>query len=169
MPRAYGTVSVFFATLIFSAHVAAASTQTISANISFQSALILSPVRNIDVGTVLADASGVYTIDTQGTVTASAGGQVLGGTPEVGEITIAGSDTQTINISVTNYQTDSGVTPSNASCSYDGIISSPCTLSSVAAPAAGTSLLLGVTLSVDGTQSDGTQATPSFDVVVSYT
>ena len=83
-------------------------------------------------------------------------------------MTIAGSATQTIDINVNNYVADKGVTPSAATCAYDGGGSAPCSLASLAAPGSGKPLLVGITVAVDGTQTTGATAAPSFDVVVNY-
>ena len=81
---------------------------------------------------------------------------------------IAGSAAQAIDISVANYVANNGVTPSAATCAYNGGAAAPCQLASQAAPAGGKKLFLGVTATVSGTQAAGTSAAPTFDVIVNY-
>lgn len=150
------------------ATTAYAATENVTANIAFDSALSIVKNADIDFGVVEAGIADTYTIDTTATVTAAGTGQVIGGTPAAGDLTISGSPTQAIDISVTNYVADNGVTPQNATCSYDGGAEAACTLTGAAAPGAGTTLLLGVEADVDGTQAANDVAAPTFDVVVNY-
>jgi hypothetical protein len=147
-----------------------AVSSTVTATIAFDTALTLSPVSQINFGTVKALVADTYTIDTAGTVTAAGSGQWLHGPTSAGNISIAGSTTQTINISVGNYSAASnGVTAANAKCRYNGDTESACSRTGAAAPAAGKTLLLGVQAVVSGTQAAGSPAaTPTFDVTVVY-
>jgi hypothetical protein len=146
----------------------AAATQTITASIKFETALTLLNKTDISFGYAQASQPGVYTISPSGALTTANNGVWLGGDTHAGSMTIAGSTTQAINIAVNNYVPSNGVTPSAATCSYNGSSSAPCSLSSQSAPGTGKPLLIGVTLSVDGTQQIGTSATPAFDIVVTY-
>ena len=101
-------------------------------------------------------------------MTATGSGQSLFGTKSAGSITIAGSATNAVNISVGGYTPNGGVTPANATCSYNGGAAGSCTINAAAAPAAGKTLLIGVDAVVDGTQTAGTTATPAFTVQVIY-
>lgn len=146
-----------------------AATQNVTANIAFDSALTIVKNADIDFGVVIEGVADTYTIDTAAVVTAAGPGEIIGGTPVAGDLTISGSATQVIDISVANYVADNGVTPQNAICSYDGGAEADCnTLTGVAAPGAGKTLLLGVEADVDGTQVAGDTAAPTFDVVVNY-
>ena len=147
---------------------AVAATQTMTASIGFETALSLTNATNVSLGFAKAAQSGVYTISPSGTVTASNNGVALGGDTHAGSMTIVGSETQSIDIAVNNYVAHNGVTPSSATCSYNGGAVAPCALSSQPAPGSGKPLLIGVTLTVDGTQQKGTSAEPSFDVAVTY-
>ncbi|MES2906891.1 MAG: DUF4402 domain-containing protein [Pseudomonadota bacterium] len=145
-----------------------AVTQSVTANIAFDTALTLTKNADINFGRVKAATADTYTINTAGTVTAAGSGQYLGGTTAAGNITIAGSTTQTINVSVGNYTANGGVTPQSATCAYNGGGAAACSLTGVAAPGAGKTLLLGVQAVVDGSQAAGTTAAPTFDVTVVY-
>lgn len=149
-------------------HSAWAATQTVVANISFDTALSIVKGKDISFGTLKASQSGTYTLSTSGSVIASDNGVWFGGSPQPGSVTIAGSTTQAINISANNYAASNGVTPSGATCSYNGGPSIPCSLASQEPPGLGKVLLLGVTVVVDGSQAMGSTATPSFEVVVTY-
>ncbi|MGE3623110.1 MAG: DUF4402 domain-containing protein [Bdellovibrionales bacterium] len=150
------------------ASAAYAATQTVTANIKFDTPLTITKNSDINFGYVKAATAGKYVVNTAGTVTASNGGVSLGGTTQAGSLTISGSPTQAIDISAGNYVANNGVTPSAATCAYNGGPASACLLNSQPAPGAGKTLLLGVTAAVNGTQAAGTSAAPSFDVVVNY-
>ena len=82
-----------------------------------------------------------------------------------------GSASQTISINTNNYTADQGVTPSNAVCKYNGGTEHACTTANftgVAAPDTGKTLLLGVEINSNGTQTDNMTVAPTFDVVVIY-
>jgi hypothetical protein len=145
-----------------------AATQTVTANISFDTPLTITKVSDISFGSLKAATAGTYVINTTGAVSASGGGASLGGATHAGNLTVAGSTTQLVDISVGNYVANNGVTPSTATCSYNGTAAATCSLVSQAAPGAGKTLLLGVTVAVSGVQAPGTVAAPSFDVTVNY-
>jgi hypothetical protein len=145
-----------------------AVSQSVTANIAFDTALTLTKNADINFGKVKAGVADTYTIDTAGTVTAAGSGQYLSGTTAAGNISISGSTTQTINISVGNYAANGGVTPQSATCRYNGDTASACSRTGAAAPAGGKTLLLGVQAVVDGTQVAGATAAPTFDVTVVY-
>lgn len=147
---------------------AMAVTQTITANIAFDTPLTITPGNNIRFGTVSAGVADVYTIDTAGSVTNPGAGQELYGTQGAGDVSISGSTTQAINISAGTYTANGGVTPSAATCAYGIGTPGPCSLTAQAAPAGGTTLLLGVTATVDGTQAAGATAAPTFVLTVVY-
>lgn len=148
-----------------------AGTQSVTANASFDAVLTLVEDAMISFGSLKAETSGTYVIDTKGVVTASNGGVVLGGTPIHGQITISGSVNQTVAISTVSYTANGGVTPSRATCEYDGTPIANCDAGGaglVAPGSTGKVLKLGVTIDVDGTQTPGATATPSFMVAVVY-
>src|SRR4051812_47542694 len=78
---------------------AVGATMSISANIGFDTALGLTKKSDISFGTVKAGVADTYTITTAGNVVAAGAGQVVSGSGAAGNITIAGSTTQTLNIS----------------------------------------------------------------------
>jgi hypothetical protein len=147
-----------------------AATQNVTANISFDSALSLTKTSDIAFGSVKGSTAGTYTISTAGAVTPTAGGVVIGGTPAAGAITITGSTSQTVAINTGSYVSDLGVTPSAATCSYNGNPAVACDtpMTGQSAPGAGKFLKLGVTAVSDGTAAAGQAATPSFTVTVIY-
>jgi hypothetical protein len=84
-------------------------------------------------------------------------------------VTISGSTTQGITISVGNYVANSGVTPSLATGKFGAAGANDASFPmNVGPPGAGTVLKLGVTVVANGTQTDNTTATPTFDVTVVY-
>jgi hypothetical protein len=148
---------------------AIAATQSVTVNVSFDTPLTLTVVSNVSFGAVAAGVASTYTITTAGVVTATGSGQWLYGTKTAGNITIAGSTTDTVNISVGGYTANGGVTPQNATCAYNGGAAGSCTINTAVAPGAGKTLLIGVDAVVSGTQAAGATATPSFTVTVTYT
>ncbi len=159
--------------MLCNATSAFAATQSVTANISFDVAITLTKNSDIAFGYVTALQANSYTITTAGVVTTSGGagtGVPLGGTKTAGNITVAGSTIQTVDISAANYTANAGVTPSAAMCAYNGGAAAACnTLTAQAAPAAGKTLLIGVTVTADGTQAANTSAAPTFDIIVNYT
>lgn len=157
-----------FAVVFVSVQAVRAATQSVTANIAFDTGLTLTKNADINFGTVEALVAETYTITSAGVVTALGAGQILYGTPAAGDISIVGSTTQTIDISVGSYTANNGVTPQNATCNYNAAGAGTCALSGVAAPAAGKTLLLGVQAVVDGTQAAGSSAAPTFVITVVY-
>jgi hypothetical protein len=154
---------------LMTAGSAYAATQSVTADIAFDTPLTLTPVANIQFGTVKAAQVGTYVISTAGAVTPSAGGVWLYGTPSAGQLTVAGSTTQTITISTGSYVAQGGITPSAATCKYGAASAAACDGGlSVAAPGSGTTLLLGVQAVSDVTPAAGATATPSFTVTAVY-
>lgn len=148
---------------------AMAATQSVTANIAFDTVLSIAKEHDIDFGTVKAAQSGTYVINTAGTVTPSGGGVWVSGSPTSGELTVSGSSTQTVSVSVGSYVANGGVTPSAATCKWGGAaVDADCTFSGGAAPGAGTTLLVGVQVDADGTQNAGDTAAPTFVVTVVY-
>jgi hypothetical protein len=147
---------------------ALAVTQSVTANIAFDTPLGISKVADINFGTVKAGVADAYTITTAASISHTGSGATVYGTPAAGNLSITGSTTQTIVISVGSYSASGGVTPSAATCNYNGGGAGTCALSGQAAPGAGKTLLLGVTATVDGTQAAGATAAPTFVVTVVY-
>lgn len=146
-----------------------AVTQSVTANIAFDTGISITKNNDADFGTVQALTAETYTLSTAGAVTAAGSGQIIGGTPAAASLTIVGSTTQAIDIAVNNYSAAAGgVTISNATCNYDSGGSGSCALTAAAAPGAGKTLLVGLDAAVDATPIAGASATPTFDVVVTY-
>lgn len=157
----------------YSANATGSKNSAQTSSLSFDNALAIDSVVDINFGKVRAATAGTYTINTAGVVTPGGGGVWLYGTTSAGSMVIHGSSTQTIVISTGSYIAGGiggGVTLSNATCSYNGGAAVACSLSGQAAPtSAGKTLLLGVTATVDTAQTAGSSATPSFTVTVVYT
>jgi hypothetical protein len=157
-------------TALFAGSAACAGSAAVIASVGFDNPLTLIKNSDINFGTLKALTSGTYVIDTNGDVHSFNGGVISGGTTSYGKITITGSSTQTIAISAGSYAADRGVTPSAASCDYNGVVIAHCDAGSGAliAPADGKILKLGLTITVDGTQAAQTAANPTFVVSVVY-
>jgi hypothetical protein len=155
-------------TALLGASQAWAATQSVTANIAFDTPLNLTKTADINFGTETAANASTYQITTAGAVTTTAGtGAYLYGATHAGSITIAGPTADTLTISAGGYTANNGVTPSNASCAYNGGAAvTPCSYAAAVAPGAGKTLLLGVTVAADGTQAAGTSAAPTFTVTV---
>lgn len=154
------------------------------ASYTFGSPMSLQKNSDIDFGTVTAGTSESYAIGTDGTVTAANDqNNYLYGPSSAGDVTITGSGSQTISISVDklDYFDDNGVTPHDAVCTYDGQgdgggcgvcfppTSGGCFFTGAGAPGpGGKTLLIGVNVDVDGSQNGGTTAAPTFVVTVVY-
>ena len=146
-----------------------ATTQSVTANISFDAPLSQTKISDIKFGTVKAGQPGTYILSTANTVTPSNGGVWLSGSPSAASITVAGSSKSTVTVSTGSYVANNGVTPSAATCKYGTEAAAPCDSGiAVAAPGIATNLLVGVQVVADGTQSAGSTATPSFTVSVIY-
>lgn len=154
---------------------AMAVTQNVTANIAFENAIVLLKNFDINFGFVSALQANTYKIDTAAAVTVTGGagtGVWLGGTKVVGNIQITGSATQTIDIIANNYVANNAVTPSLATCKYGAAAEASCNTAMVGLTGpggAGTILLVGISVTADGTQAAGSAAAPTFDVVVTYT
>lgn len=156
---------------IVGAGAAFAATSTFTTTAKFASPLTLTQVKAPNFGVLKADTMATYVLSTAGAVTTSGLGSVVSSVgAQNGQLSIAGSSTQTIDISAGNYIDDQGVHPSNAVCAYNG--GAPvanCAISGGAAPSSGgKNLLVGLTIDTDGTQADASTASPSFDVTVVY-
>lgn len=154
------------AALLISAD-AMAATQSVTANIDFDTPLTLTKVNDINFGTV-STTPDTYTISTAGAVTNAGAGQWLYGTPKAGNITIAGSATQTVSISVGSYVASAHVTLGTPTCTYNAVAVTACNGAGLAAPGAGKTLLLGINATVATGVVAGTPETPSYTVTVIY-
>lgn len=145
-----------------------AATQTLQANVTFVTPISFTSPVNVDFGYITTGATGrTFTIDTAGTVGGASVSDYLNGA-SAGSVNIVGSATQTIDITAGNYVPDGGVTPSAATCAYDGGGAAACALTAQAAPGAGKALLVGLQIDTTGTSNDGDTAAPTFDIVVTY-
>jgi len=146
-----------------------AATQLVTSSITFGGAPITMVINNtLDFGAVEAGSPGTYTVSTAGALSYSGPGIPEGGTASAANITIAGSLTQNIGITVGNIVANNGVTLANLVCDYNGGGSGSCTINGGAPAGTGKTLLVGGDAVVGTGQSDGTVAHPSFDVTVVY-
>lgn len=157
-----------FGTALAGSQLVYAATQSVTANIAFDTALTFTKNSDIEFGTVQALTAETYTISTAGVVTAAGSGLILYGTPAAADIDIAGSTTQTIDISVTNLTANGSVSLANPTCDYNGGGSGTCALNGAAAPGAGKKILIGIDAVVPNTKAAGSTAAPTFDLVVVY-
>jgi hypothetical protein len=144
------------------------ATQSVTANIRFDTPLNLNKTQDIDFKSVTAGVADVYTISPTGTTSHSGSGAFLFGVPQAASITVSGSTTQTMTIAASGYTASNGVTPSNATCKYGAAAAGSCAIGAAAAPGGGTTLLVGADVSADGSQTAGTTATPSFTLTFTY-
>lgn len=149
-----------------------AVSQSVSATVKFATPITLTKNSDINFGTVGTGAQ-TFKINTTGTVTAIGAGtaQPLGGATTASNITIKGSPTQTINVNVNGYGSQSGVTLQNANCRYDTgteALCSAASFDSLTPNPAGKILYLGVEAVADGSQIDNQQVTTTFNVDVIY-
>jgi hypothetical protein len=163
------TVTALALAGILAAGSAMAATQSVTANIRFDTPLSLTKNSDINFGSVTASSATTYRISTAGAVSTVTGtGSYLFGTTAAANINITGSTTQLMNISVGGEVANNGVTVSNEKCAYNGGASGSCTITGAAAPGAGKTLLIGADAAADGTQAAGTTAAPTFTVTVVY-
>ncbi len=146
-----------------------AATQSVTANIRFDTPLTITKNADINFGSVTAASATTYRISTAGAVsTVTGSGAYLFGTTAAANLQVAGSTSQLVNISVGSEVANNGVTISNEKCSYGGGAAGSCSITGAAAPGAGKTLLIGADAAADGTQTAGSSATPSFTVQVVY-
>lgn len=164
--KALSVIMVFGMTLSSDAF---AASQLVTSSIKFGGAVITMVINNtLDFGAVEAGQSGDYTVSTAGVLSYSGPGIPEGGTPSAANITISGSLTQNIGITVGNIQADNGVNLANLTCDYDSGGEGSCTINGGSPAGSGKTLLVGGKAVVGSGQSDGTVAHPSFDVTVVY-
>lgn len=140
------------------------------ASIGYQPTITITKNADIDFGTVMKNSCN-YTIDTAGAVTGTPAGScyALSGSPHAANLTIRGSSSLQVTISVGGYTSHSTVTPSLAKGKYNNGSEQSFPLNNVAAPtSAGKTLLIGATVSTAGTETIGVGYTPSFTITVIY-
>lgn len=146
-------------------------TQTMHAEVAFETPLKLAVVTMPDFGTVIATEGETYILSTSGRVMASDGTNVSRGNESAGQMMITGASDQTIGITVDNYVSGSGITPSKAMCQYGKMPATSCndnSLSAAIAPGTvGTSLFLGVQIEA-ALEAHNKAELPGFDVTIVY-
>lgn len=139
-----------------------------SANIQFDTAFTFNLVSNIDYASVKAGQSGDYTVSTAGVLSTANGGQAMTGTPTAGQVTIIGSSTQAVTISISGATTDQGVSVTATRGRYGAGAEQNFPISGAAPGAGGTNLFVGATVHADGTQADSVTANPVITIQVVY-
>ncbi len=143
-----------------------ALTQSITANVSFTTPLTVGSVVNANFGTVSSGvASTVYAITPAGTLSVTSGpGVSVDSSPAVpASFSVHGSTSQTFTATAGSYTANGGVTPSAATCAYNGGGTHACDGSqSYANPGAGTTLAMGLSITTTGGEADGASAAPTF-------
>jgi len=144
-----------------------AAVQTVTSTIKFFSDLSFTFVASPNLGYGKAGTAGTYILSTAGVVTGT--GVSEGGVPAAGNYLIKGSGTQAINLTSGNPVVSGDSTPSAFTCKYGAAASGTCTQAGLAGPgAAGTTLLIGLTVTAAGASVDGQTDTPKFDLTVVY-
>ena len=100
-------------------------------------------------------------------VVTDAAGRVLGGTQAAANLTVTATAAQAITIDVTEVTEGAGYTLGSYVCSYDGGTDTACEGGYAETSVASAALLVGVTLTGDGSAAPGT-ADGSINVTVSY-
>ena len=144
------------------------ATQSVTANIRFDTPLSLNKTADIDFASVQAGVADTYTISPTGVTSHSGAGAYLFGSPHAASITVAGSATQTLSISAGSFVASAHVTPANATCKYGAAAAGSCTIPAAAAPGAGTTLLVGVDATATAATTAGTAEAPTFVMTVVY-
>ena len=143
------------------------ASSVVNAHIAFDTPLSVSTVSDINFGTVQAGlgTSATYTISPTG-ATSNTAGAFLFGSPLPGQVTIAGSTSQAVQIN-TVLTPSAHVTLANATCKYGAAAAGSCAISNAAAPGAATTMYVGV----DATVAPGTppgSETPTITITVTY-
>ena len=150
---------------------ASAATQVLSSSVNFITPLSLSVNNAPNFGNVGYSTTATYILSTAGVVTGSGVGSAMysGSTPAAGSLKITGSTTQGVTISTGTYTISNGVTPSAATCKYNGgAVVTACDAGFTGtAPGANTTLLIGLTIATSSTTVAGS-ATPGLTVTVNY-
>ena len=148
-----------------------ALTNSFSIAVAFAQPFTIVQSTKMNFGTLVSNTAATYTINTLDTVTFTAGGARVGGTPKTGDYTITDTGTagNNIDISISNFVADNGVTPASPVCNWNGQgVVAGCTLTNVSNATGGKVLNVGMSITVDGTQNNGTTANPAFDITVTY-
>jgi hypothetical protein len=142
---------------------------TETGSIGFDKPISFTKNSDINFGTVSSGVASTYRMSTAGALSVVSGtGKALYGTTTAANITVSGSSTDGITISAGGYSPNNGVMPSNAQCAYNGGAAAACTGITGVAPGTGKTLLVGVDVAADGTQTVGLTAAPTFTISVVY-
>lgn len=145
--------------------------ESFNATIGFDTPLSITKNNDIDFKTVSAGVGATrYRITTAGVMSVISGpGVKLFGTPVAGSLTIYGSGTQGITISIQNITAGSnGSAISNITGKYFKLAEGTFPMSVAAPLSTGRPLLLGCDITVPANRTAGTTDNPRFDVYVVY-
>lgn len=163
-------LAIAASSMIASSAYALTSTFTITA--TFAEPFALAETTAMNFGTLLAGQAATYVMTSAGVVTASAGGAAWGAPTAFTGTVSNSSGVGPINIIVNNFVANGGSTPSAPTCNYNagGAVSCAVAVTGLVSPTAtGTkALLVGMTLTVDGTQADAAINSPTYDIVVGF-
>ena len=146
-----------------------AGRETVAVQVEFVEAISVTENNALQFGRLDADlaADEAIAIAPDGAVT-DAEGRVLGGTQLAARLTIAASAAQSISVQVDDVVQGPGYVLGSFVCSYDGALEAACDGAGMSVTSvASASLLIGATLTGDGTAVVGT-ADGSFNITVSY-
>jgi len=148
-----------------------AVTQSFTAAIQFLEPLSFNTPVNPDMGDWLTGATGRdLQLLTTGSVAGTNSADYIGNAV-VGSVNIVGSASAAVDIVANNFVANGNVTIDDIPCQYGAAAATLCAAGIVAAAAptlAGTALLLGVDVVTSAIHTDGQQANPTFDIVVTY-
>ena len=155
---------------LMAATTASAAVESVNANVEFVAPITLSEVNPLAFGLLdaaLAASETIIISPTDG-VSGTGTGRIVGGVREAAELTVAATASQPITIVVDNISSGAGYVLSAPTCKYDGGSDTACGGAGMSASSgASTSLLVGATLTGNGSASVGVD-NGSFDVTVSY-
>lgn len=169
-------LAVLGMTTIIAANNARAYTDSYTVTMDFAQPFGISETTPMNMGTLLAGVIGTVDMEADGTQAVTGSQIVVDDTakaPGVYAITQTGNSTAPVDITVDNPTANGGVTITKFDCKWGaanatGLTANACTVTAGTNPGASTNLTVGVTVSTDGTQADGSSATPGFDITVVY-
>jgi Domain of unknown function (DUF4402) len=155
------------------------NSQTVTATVTFKTALNLSVNAGMDFGEIAAGTSGVYVLNSNtGAVSITTPGEIIGGSPHAGSLTVTGDGVASpasgsdVTISVGSYIASADVTLSAATCTYGTVHDTACDSGAPLATGqtaltTGTTFTVGATATVTGSAAVGVES-PSMVVTITY-
>lgn len=166
----FGALLAIVAGLAPLTNLFAANPESVTAEVTFVDPITITENNALQFGllsSALANAETVA-VATDDTVT-DASSRVIGGTQAAADLTVASTPTQAITVLVDNIVNGAGYTLATFVCSYNGAASAGCDGAglNVASSVASATVLIGATLTGDGTAVAGVK-NGTFDLTVSY-